>query len=98
MIALQGGSRIGCQHFTSWEIPDDNYFRDFYHPEYCIGQAVLHRIKVTSGEILHPVIVIGLFWTGDDWEYEVLYPPEHPEWVEENNESHHLAEWQIEPI
>lgn len=98
MIALQGGSRIGCQCLTSWEIPDDDYFESFYHPEYCIGQTVLHKMRASGGEILHPVIVHGVWWTGIDWEYNVLLPADHPEWVEEDNESRQLAEWLIEPI
>ena len=98
MISLQGDKRIVCQHFASWEIPDDNYFLDFYHPEYCIGQTILHRMKVTGGEILHPVKVIGIFWTGVDWEYEVLLPPDHPEWVEEDNQFKYLELYYIEPL
>ena len=98
MISLQGGSRTGCHNFTSWEIPDDDYFQGFYHPEYFIGQTILHRMKVTGGEILHPVKVIGLWWTGVDWEYEVLLPPDHPEWVEEDNQVKHLELYYIEKI
>lgn len=98
MIAFQGDSRIGCLQFTSWDIPDVDFFKGFYHPEYFIGQTVLHRMKRNSGEILHPVIVYGLYWTGVDWEYEVLLPYDHPEWVEEDNECERLALFQTEPI
>ena len=98
MIAFQGDSRIGCQQFTSWEIPDVNYFQGFYHPEYCIGQTVLHRMKTYCGDILHTVTVIGLCWNGIDWNYDVLLPPDHPEWVEEDNEVINLELFYIEPI
>lgn len=63
-----------------------------------IGQTVLHRLKANGGEILRPVIIIGLLWAGLDWEYEVLLPQDHPEWVEEDNEFRFLPYHRIEPI
>ena len=98
MISLQGDSRIGCHRFTSWDIPNDGFFKGFYHPEYFIGQTVLHRIKKSNGEILHPVIVHGLYWNGIDWEYDVVLPPDHPEWELEDNEFKHLELYDIEPM
>ena len=98
MIPLQCGSRTGCHDFTSWRIPDNKYFESFYHPEYFIGQTILHRIKVTGGEILHPVTIIGLYWTGTDWEYEALLPTDHPQFVPEDEITKFLASWNIESI
>lgn len=67
-------------------------------PGYYIGQTVLHKMKVRQGEILHPVEVIGLRWTGIDWEYAVELPENHPQFELENHEWAELAEWQIEPM
>lgn len=72
--------------------------RVFDKPEYFIGQRVFHRMKVRQGEILHPVTVLGLRWTGIDWEYAVGFPEDHPLFELENNEWADLAHWQLEPM
>ena len=98
MISLQGDCRTGCHDLASWEAPSDDYFAGFYHPEYFIGQIVLHKMRTYKGEILHSVVVIGLYWTGLDWEYEVLLPPDHPQFVPEDNAAIFLSNWNLEPI
>jgi hypothetical protein len=69
---------------------------DCDQPEYYIGQLVLHRMKRSNGEILHPVQIIGLYWTGIDWEYAVSLPPDHPQFVEEDHEWDFLNYWLLE--
>ena len=63
---------------------------DFYLPTYCIGQTVFHCMKVNQGEILHPVLINGLFWTGGDWEYSVYLPEEYKSRLAFNNE---IGQW-----
>jgi hypothetical protein len=72
--------------------------KEFDKPEYFIGQTVLHKMKVRQGEILHPVTVVGLHWTGIDWEYAVEFPEDHPLFELEENEWADLAHWQLEPM
>jgi len=62
---------------------------DFYQPEYHIGQLVLHRICRPAGETLYPVHVIGVFWSGFDWQYAVELSQYHP-WFEVNDRE---VEW-----
>jgi hypothetical protein len=72
--------------------------REFDKPEYFIGQTVLHRIKVRQGEILHPITVIGLYWTGVDWIYLIQLPENHPQFKLEDNEWGEAQHWQLEPM
>ena len=72
--------------------------KEFDKPEYYIGQTVLHRIRVRQGEILHPVTVLGLRWTGIDWEYFVELPENHPWFEAEDREVEWLNHWLIEPL
>jgi hypothetical protein len=72
--------------------------QEFDKPTYCIGEVVWHIIKVSNGQILHPVTITGLYWTGLDWEYHAMLPPNHPQFKPENNESEYLAEYQLERI
>ena len=71
---------------------------EFEKPEYYIGQTVLHRIKVNRGEILHPVKVIGLLWSGIDWYYYVLLPEDHPEFKVEDSEWTEVENWELEAM
>lgn len=71
---------------------------EFGQPEYYIGQLILHRIKLCNGEILHPVQVCGVLWTGIDWEYAVTLPSDHPQFVEEDHEWDLLNDWLLEPM
>ncbi|WP_375449144.1 hypothetical protein [uncultured Nostoc sp.] len=72
--------------------------REFDKPEYFLGQTVLHKIKVRQGEILHPVTVLGLRWSGVDWNYFVELPENHPWFEVENREFEWLDHWQVEPM
>lgn len=69
---------------------------EFSQPEYYIGQLVLHRIKRPNGEILHPVQILGVFWTGLDWQYAVSYPPDHPHFQIDDGEFDWIDDWQLE--
>ena len=97
MISLTGELNLACSRSAFWNLPETDFFSDFYQPAYYIGQTVLHRMKVEGGEILHPVKVMGIRWTGMDWEYEVLFPPDHPE-CQEDITGELLEDWQIEQI
>jgi hypothetical protein len=72
--------------------------REFDKPEYFIGQTVLHRIKVRQGEILHPVKVIGLRWTGFDWIYSVQLPEDHPQFKDEDHGWDEVEGYEVEPM
>jgi hypothetical protein len=82
-LALKAPPTDSCQQEDFWQL---KISKEFDQPEYYIGQQVLHRIRVRGGEILHPVEVIGLHWTGVDWSYGVLFPEDHPEFEDEDNE------------
>jgi hypothetical protein len=69
---------------------------DFDQPEYYIGQLVWHRIKRPNGEILHPVQIIGLYWCGVGWEYAVTFPPDHPQFINEDYEWDFLSDYLLE--
>lgn len=55
--------------------------KDFPQPKYYIGQTVLHVINAPLGEILHPVKIVGIIWTGCNWEYELDLPDNHPDFA-----------------
>lgn len=66
---------------------------DFDQPEYYIGQLVWHRVKRLTGETLFPVHIVGLSWTGMDWQYVAELPHYHPwfnfydcerEWIDDS--------------
>jgi len=72
--------------------------KEFDKPEYYIGQTVLHKVKVRQGEILYAVTVLGLSWTGMDWQYNVSLPENHP-WFEVcDNEREWVDDRELEPI
>ena len=72
--------------------------KKFDKPEYYIGQTVLHKIKVRQGEILHPVTVIGLYWTNIDWMYFIQLPEDHPQFKTEDHEWDEVEDHQLEPM
>ncbi|MEH1786455.1 MAG: hypothetical protein V7L23_12925 [Nostoc sp.] len=72
--------------------------KEFSKPEYYIGQTVLHKTKVKQGEILYPVTVLGLFWTGMDWEYIVALPEDHPWFEIDDRELEWVDDWELEPM
>lgn len=97
MLAVEAPISDCCNAnaFRFWHLPISKAFEK---PKYYLGQTVLHLIKVRQGEILHPVTVIGLWWTGVDWMYFVEFPEDHPQFKHEDNEFAEVAEWQIEPM
>ncbi|MDZ8260636.1 hypothetical protein [Nostoc sp. ChiQUE01b] len=70
--------------------------KEFSKPEYYIGQTVLHKIKVKQGEILYPVTVLGLSWTGMDWQYSVSLPEDHPWFEPDDNEREWVDDHELE--
>ncbi|MEA5620882.1 hypothetical protein VB711_24030 [Cronbergia sp. UHCC 0137] len=72
--------------------------KEFTKPKYYIGQTVLHRMKKRNGEILHPVHIIGLWWTRYNWMYCIKLPEDHPEWIFEDHEWIEVEESQIEEM
>ncbi|ODG97886.1 hypothetical protein A4S05_11550 [Nostoc sp. KVJ20] len=72
--------------------------KEFDKPEYFIGQTVLHKTKVKQGEILYPVMVVGLSWTGMDWQYRVSLPEDHPWFEVGDNESEWVDDGELEPM
>ena len=72
--------------------------KSFKKPEYYIGQTVLQIIPVRQGQILHPVRVIGLSWTGIDWEYFVELPKNHPLFEPGEGGAEWVNHWLIEPM
>ena len=78
-----------------WQLP---VTKEFDQPEYYIGQTVFHLMKVEQGEILHPVTVHGVAWTGVDWEYLVELPPSHPRFKKEDREWDWLGDYELEAM
>ncbi|MDZ8227098.1 hypothetical protein [Nostoc sp. ChiVER01] len=72
--------------------------KEFSKPEYYIGQTVLHKTKVKHGEILYPVTVLGLSWTGMDWQYMVSLPEDHPWFEVDDNEREWVDDRELEPM
>jgi hypothetical protein len=70
----------------------------FSRPEYYIGQTVLHKMEVKHGEILHPVMVIGLWWNGFNWVYAIDLPKDHPHFKPEDHEWDDVEDYQLEPM
>jgi hypothetical protein len=71
---------------------------DFDQPEYYIGQLVMHCIKRCNGEILHPVRILGVFWTGMDWQYAVSLPEHHPWFEFDDREVEWLDDHELEAL
>jgi len=102
------GSTVRLVHFwTQVEKPlprsDQQFYellvsQEFDKPEYAIGEVVWNVIKLSEGQILHPVTITGAYWTGIDWEYCAVLPPNHPQFEEGDHESEWMSQWQLEPI
>lgn len=67
--------------------------RDFSKPKYYIGQTVVHVVKRPNIEYRIHVDVLGLAWSGSDWQYMIEMPEYHPffkpdqsdwDWVDDN--------------
>lgn len=96
MLPVESPYRVSepaCLYF--WQLP---VTKEFEQPKYYIGQIVLHIIKQEKGEILHPVKIIGIFWTGGKWEYAINLPKEHPEFQEEEDEVTLVNDWNLEAM
>lgn len=89
---------LGCFNANALDFWHLRISKAFGKPEYYIGQIVLHRMKVKQGEILHPVVVLGIAWTGGDWEYTVKIPPEHPWFEVDDREREWIREDQLEAM
>jgi hypothetical protein len=72
--------------------------KEFDKPEFFIGQTVLHKTKVKQGEILYPVTVVGLSWTGMDWQYSVSLPEDHLWFKADDNEREWVDDQELEPM
>lgn len=88
----------GCLNANALDFWHLRISKNFDQPEYYIGQTVLHRMKVKQGEILHPVKVVGISWTGVDWQYAVKLPREHPCFEVDDNEREWLDSHEVEPM
>lgn len=89
---------LGCcspNALKYWYLP---IIKNYPLPRYYIGQLVLHCIPRPNGQILHPVTVIGMFWSGSYWIYTIEFPPNHPEFIHETSEIEEVEEHQLEPI
>lgn len=71
---------------------------DFSKPAYYIGQFVLHKVKVPTGEILYPVRIIGVSWTREDWQYSIELPCYHRFYVYEDREIDFVSEYMLEAM
>lgn len=102
-------SGVRLVHFwTKIENPLPRYDQQFYKlpvsqefdkPEYGIGEVVWNVIDLSDdGQILHPVTITGLSWTGVDWEYLALLPESHPQFETEDHECVWMPRWQLEPM
>jgi hypothetical protein len=98
MLSLDASLSANCSYQDFWHLPVSKELCSSA-PEYFIGQTVFHRMKTVGGEILHPVEVTGTRWTGIDWEYSVVLPPEHPMFEEEDCEwLSDLNHWNLEAL
>lgn len=91
-------SYVSQTHSSSidfWYLPIP---KKFTKPKYNLGQRVFHRITQREGEILHPVEVTALSWTGADWEYGVDFPKDHPQFKSGDIEGDYVCEWQLEAM
>jgi hypothetical protein len=98
MLAVDAPNLGNCRNANAlnfWHLP---IIKTYDKPEYYIGQTVLHKIKVRQGEILHPVTVIGLKWSGVDWVYAVELPEDHPQFEPENHQWDEYEGWLLEPM
>jgi hypothetical protein len=52
--------------------------KDFPKPEYHIGQTVMHCCVLQDKQVCVYVDVLGISWTGMDWQYLIDLPTSHP--------------------
>lgn len=52
--------------------------KDFTKPEYYIGQTVMHCCQLQNKQFCVYVDVLGIAWTGMDWQYLIDLPKSHP--------------------
>lgn len=67
--------------------------KDFSRPKYYIGQTIIHVVGLQGRTSEFLVDVIGISWTGEQWQYQIELPDCHPfydkfdqrvDWVESN--------------
>lgn len=61
--------------------------KDFSKPEYYIGQTVMHCCQLQDKQFCVYVDVMGISWTGMDWQYLVELPESHPYFKPDDYES-----------
>lgn len=93
MVSSHGFDPVGSLCF--WYEP---VIKEFSQPEYFIGELVFHIVQVVDGYILYPVKVLGLCWTGLDWEYAVELPVEHPYYIADDCEVYWVNEGYLEKL
>jgi hypothetical protein len=52
--------------------------KDFTKPEYYFGQTVMHCCQLIDKQVFVYVDVLGIAYTGIDWQYMVNLPTAHP--------------------
>ena len=80
-------------HF--WKIP---ICKKFPLPIYYVGQIVLQRIKQPNGEILHPVEIVGFWYTDNEWYYIYKLTPGHPSYKEGVSSFEESYDFELEAI
>ena len=63
--------------------------KDFTKPEYYIGQTVMHCYQLRDKQFRVYVDVLGIAWTGMDWQYLINLPKSHPLFKRDDRE----CEW-----
>lgn len=53
--------------------------KEFDKPKYYIGQTVVHVVNRLGINGRFYVDVLGLVWNGQDWQYCILIPEDHPD-------------------
>lgn len=99
MLAVDTPNLGNCRNANAlnfWHLSISKTFGS--KPEYFLGQTVLHKMKVRQGEILHPVKVIGVRWSGVDWVYAVALPEDHPQFVPEDHQWDEYEGWILEAM
>jgi hypothetical protein len=98
MLAVDAPNLGSCCNANALKFWHLRISKVFTKPEYYIGQSVLHKMKVKQGEILHPVTVIGLWWSGNSWTYFIQLPEDHPQFDPDEHQVTELEHWQLEAM
>ena len=98
MLAVDAPNLGLCCNATALSFWHLRIIKNYPLPKYYIGELVLHCIAHPKGEILHPVTVVGLFWTGSYWTYMIEFPLDHPHFKREESELDEVEEYLLEPI